>query len=85
MKQANPDYTGFRGYASDSSPANETVLDKVTCSSCGRTRNIPSGIATEQQGNYVCATCQETENAGDISSDPDSPDTKEDSEGNEEP
>ena len=85
IKQSNPDYTGFRGYASDSGPASEAVLDKVTCSSCGRARNIPSGLAIEHKDSYICATCQEAANIDENSSDVVPPETAVDSEGSDEP
>ena len=59
MKQLNPDYTGFRGYAAESTDSDQTALEKVTCSLCGRVRNIPSGVAMQHKDDYVCATCQE--------------------------
>jgi len=59
MKQLNPDYVGFRGYGQDSTSSSEPPLEKVTCSRCGRTRNVPVGVAVDHQDDYVCATCQE--------------------------
>ena len=59
MKQLNPDYVGFRGYGQDSTSSSEPPLEKVTCSRCGRTRNVPVGVAADHQDDYVCATCQE--------------------------
>jgi DNA-directed RNA polymerase subunit RPC12/RpoP len=58
MQRLNPDYVGFRGYdnpAESSGPP----LEKVTCSRCGRVRNVPVGVAAERGDDYVCATCQE--------------------------
>ena len=59
QKRLNPDYQGFRGY---DSPAQTSAppLEKVTCSSCGRVRNVPVGVAAEHSDDYVCATCQES-------------------------
>jgi hypothetical protein len=59
MKQRNPDYTGFRGYAAESTAPDQKSLEKVTCSVCGRVRNIPLGVAAQHKDDYVCATCQE--------------------------
>ncbi len=58
MQRLNPDYVGFRGH---DSPAESSgpPLEKVTCSRCGRVRNVPVGVASEHQDDYVCATCQE--------------------------
>ena len=58
MQRLNPDYVGFRGHdnpAESSGPP----LEKVTCSRCGRVRNVPVGVASEHPDDYVCATCQE--------------------------
>lgn len=57
-KRLNPDYVGFRGYDSPAQTSGPQ-LEKVTCSSCGRVRNIPVGVAAEHHDDYVCATCQE--------------------------
>ena len=61
MKRLNPDYQGFRGFgqgpASDSTP-----LESVTCSVCGRRRNVPANTIPEQRDSYVCLSClEETE------------------------
>lgn len=62
MKRLNPDYVGFRGYDSPAQ-ASGPPLEKVTCSSCGRVRNVPVGVAAEHPDDYVCATCQEEQEA----------------------
>ena len=59
MKGLNPDYIGFRGYAPESTASNQQALETVTCSRCGRNRNVPTDVATEHSDDYVCATCQE--------------------------
>lgn len=58
-RRQNPDYRGFRGYASDPSRTGNTPLAAVNCSVCGKKRNVPVGIAEEQGEGYVCMTCQE--------------------------
>ena len=57
-KRLNPDYLGFRGHDSPAQTS-EPPLQKVTCSNCGRVRNVPVGVAAEHPDDYVCATCQE--------------------------
>jgi len=59
IKKQNPDYVGFRGPAADNSSTSEPPLDKVACSRCGRTRNVPVGVALEHRTDYVCSTCKE--------------------------
>jgi hypothetical protein len=62
-RRQNPDYKGFRGYASDPSRAGNTPLIAVNCSVCGKKRNVPVGIAEEQGEGYVCMTCQDEQEA----------------------
>jgi hypothetical protein len=57
MKRLNPDYSGFRGHASEPSRPGNTPLEPVTCTVCGRKRNVARGIAVEQRDSYVCARC----------------------------
>ena len=57
MKRLDPDYKGFRGHQQE--PARRAPLESVACSSCGRKRNIPLGIALEQEAHYVCIRCRE--------------------------
>ena len=59
MKGLDPDYKGFRGFASEPDRPGKTPLEAVTCSVCGRKRNVPRGVAVEQGDRYVCATCRE--------------------------
>ncbi len=58
MLHMDPDYLGFRGYAAEPSQGN-VPLESVNCTVCGRTRNVPRGIAVEQRYNYVCSNCLE--------------------------
>ena len=57
MKRLDPDYRGFRGHRNEPSRPGKTPLEAVTCSVCGRKRNVPRGIAVEQGDNYVCSAC----------------------------
>ena len=59
MKRLDPDYKGFRGRRNEPNRRGKTPLESVTCSVCGRKRNIPRGIALEQGGSYVCSTCSD--------------------------
>ncbi len=58
-KRLNPEYRGFRGHGVDSSGADDSPLEMVTCSVCGRRRNIAPGVAKEAGDSYVCLSCQE--------------------------
>ena len=59
MKNQDPDYQGFRGSGEDTSTAQTTPLQAITCTVCGRRRNVSAEIAMEQADNYVCMSCQE--------------------------
>ena len=63
MKELNPDYRGFRGFGQDSATSDPDTLHQVTCSVCGRKRNVAEEIPPEQVKEYVCLSCQE-EGAG---------------------
>jgi len=58
LKQANPDYQGFRG--AETAPANKTEsLETVVCSVCRRKRNVAGGALPADRDTYVCMRCQE--------------------------
>ncbi len=59
MKRLDPDYRGFRGHDSEPSKPGNAPLESITCSACGRKRNVPRGIALEQGDRFVCARCRE--------------------------
>ena len=59
MKRLDPDYKGFRGHIREPDRRGNAPLEPVTCSVCGRKRNVPRGIALEQGEAYVCTTCAE--------------------------
>lgn len=69
MKQLNPDYLGYRGSSPPEAVSSREALQTVTCSECGRKRNVPTNVATEHSEDYVCATCQE-ESGGEVSKGP---------------
>ena len=61
LKEANPDYQGFRG--SDTVVAAlappQPATESVTCSSCGRRRNVNVDTLPEDRSTFVCLRCQE--------------------------
>ncbi|MBF8267347.1 MAG: hypothetical protein HW388_855 [Dehalococcoidia bacterium] len=59
MRRLDPDYHGFRGYGGEPDRG-KAPLQAVICTLCGRTRNVPLGIALEQGDSYVCSSCRET-------------------------
>ena len=63
LRRVNPEYSGFRGYEGEPGRAGNTPHQTMTCSVCGRKRNVPLGIAQEQGESYVCMTCMEEASA----------------------
>ena len=63
-KRLDPDYEGFRGHAQESERARSTPLEMVTCSICGRRRNVAAGVAEGEVDSYVCLSCREEAEAG---------------------
>ena len=61
LKRLDPDYSGFRGNDQDPTRTGALPLQMVTCSRCGRMRNVAVGIAVEQGDDYVCLSCLEKE------------------------
>ena len=59
MKRANPDYVGFRNSEQESAPTVDTPFKAVTCSRCGKKRNVAPEVAQEHGDNYVCMSCLE--------------------------
>ena len=59
MKTTNPEYLGFRGYGGDAPRTEQDSLQTVTCSRCGRRRNVTLEVAQEQGAEYVCLSCLE--------------------------
>lgn len=57
MKRLNPDYKGFRGHLLEPDRPGQTPLAALTCTVCGRKRNIPLGVAVAQGDQFVCQTC----------------------------
>ncbi len=59
MRRLNPDYKGFRGRNIEPDQPGQTPLQAMTCSVCGRRRNVAVGVAVEQGEAYVCQQCQD--------------------------
>ncbi len=59
MKHLNPDYKGFRGHGVEPDQPGQTPLQAITCTVCGRKRNVPLGVAVAEDEQYVCQQCQE--------------------------
>ena len=57
MKRLDPDYKGFRGFQKEPDRTGQTPLEAVTCTVCGRKRNVARGIALEQGDSFVCLSC----------------------------
>jgi len=60
IKEANPGYQGFRGAATVTAPPPPPapVTESVTCSVCGRRRNVNVDSIPEDRSAYVCLRCQ---------------------------
>ena len=60
QKAQDPSYQGFRGYdfVPPAPPAPPPSV-AVTCSKCGRRRNVSSEVAQAEGDGYVCLSCQE--------------------------
>ena len=61
MRRLDPDYRGFRGREREPNRSGNAPLQAVTCSVCGRKRNVPRGVAEERGDSYVCSRCAEDE------------------------
>ncbi len=59
MKDLDADYRGFRGYHEEHTEATETPLQTVTCSVCGRKRNVSVDDTEHNEDGYVCLSCRE--------------------------
>ena len=57
LKQANPDYQGFRG--AETASKKPGSLETVVCSVCRRKRNVASDTLPADRDSYVCLSCQE--------------------------
>ena len=65
LKTDNPAYQGFRGYGVGSPTPSPEALITLTCSVCGRRRNVTQEVAREQGDAFVCLSCrEEAEEAG---------------------
>lgn len=62
-KASDPNYKGFRGAGAGASNSSEAATVPVTCSICGRKRNIPAAEAEAAGDKYVCDSCREQQAA----------------------
>ena len=69
MKHLNPEYTGFRGSAPGAPGTQTPPLETVTCSVCGRRRNVAIGTAMEEGESYVCLSCREEQEEAETAED----------------
>ena len=60
LKAQNPGYGGFRGY-NQAETGQSQSLQAMTCTVCGRRRNVPVDVAQEQTEGYICLSCREEE------------------------
>ena len=63
QKSANAAYQGFRGYGAGAPAPSPEALTTLTCSVCGRRRNVTQEIAREQGDAFVCLSCREEADA----------------------
>ena len=65
LRDANPDYQGFRGAATVTAPVPPPapVTESVACSVCNRRRNVNVDTLPEDRSTYVCLRCQEDQQA----------------------
>ncbi|MBI2164928.1 MAG: hypothetical protein HYU29_00795 [Chloroflexi bacterium] len=59
MRRSHPEYLGFRGREREPVRPEDTPLVHLTCTSCGRRRNVPSGMLKMKPEEYVCLACQD--------------------------
>lgn len=59
LRANNPNYHGFRGYGDDSNRPSPEALTGVTCTVCGRRRNVTQEVAQQEGDGYVCLSCRE--------------------------
>ena len=59
LKASNPDYLGFRGYDREPGRGGPAPMQSVTCSLCGRKRNVAPSVVEAEGDQYVCLSCQE--------------------------
>ena len=59
LKSGNPSYQGFRGYGVGPAVPAPEALTTLTCTICGRRRNVTQEVAREQGDAFVCLSCRE--------------------------
>ena len=58
-KQLDPSYEGFRGFGQDQTTPETGLFQGITCSICGRRRNVLPEVAEAEGDSYVCMSCRE--------------------------
>ena len=58
-KQLDPNYEGFRGFGQGQTAPETGPLQGITCSICGRRRNVLPEVAETEGDSYVCMSCRE--------------------------
>ncbi len=69
LKSNNPHYQGFRGYGLGTPGPSPEALVTLTCTVCGRRRNVSQETAREERESYVCLSCREEAGEGSIEGD----------------
>ena len=73
LKGANPHYQGFRGHeAGASRSSSPEALTAITCTVCGRRRNVAQSIARAEGDGYVCLSCRD-DSQGETASEDENP------------
>ena len=62
---------------SEPSRVGNAPLEPVTCSVCGRRRNVPRGVAIADRDSYVCSRCADEAGGVPAEADPADTDAKE--------
>jgi hypothetical protein len=64
QKTSNPHYQGFRGYGAGTAVPSPEALTTLTCTVCGRRRNVTQEIARTERETYVCLSCRDESGEG---------------------
>ena len=63
LKANNPHYQGFRGLGVATATPSPEALVTLTCTVCGRRRNVTREVSQEQGDAFVCLSCREEADA----------------------
>jgi hypothetical protein len=59
LKTSNPHYQGFRGQGAGTAAPSPEALRTLTCTVCGRRRNVTEETARDESDSYVCLSCRD--------------------------